>query len=534
MHHDDHQEPSGGDAALAVSLARVVTALLATDDPRRALRRVLALLSSAVGERPCALYRPASGGGFALAAGTGELPPAVSGDLGALGTLVPVPGEDMDALVVAGPALAAAERSVVEAAATAIGAALARVAAEQMLREGQAMEAVGRLTVRVADDLTRLTREVMGDAEAIARAGATGSEGALPALAPPADRSRARPAVDVIRRHARQAAALAEQLRTVAGGAQAGAGATDLARAAELTCGLVDGLVGDGVALEVRGADVPRLVTIPRPVAEQVILRLVALLLAGASSRPSVVVMELDDVAVPAGADLPAGRYVQIRAWVDADASLPGAADAAADDPATRGRSTGDGGRSSGRGWDAERCRVGLLRLLQPRGGRIQVEQGADGPTGAVVHLPCGQADEQARVDGGTGVPAAVPQVLLAEDQATVRSLLRGILTQRGYRVLEAEDGMEALHLLGRAGRIDLLVTDLVMPNLGGRQLAEHARAMYPDLPAVFLTGYPEAAASAPAMPRSVVLHKPFGRDDFVRRVEEMLREDAPAPPAGA
>lgn len=507
MHHDDHLDPAGGDAALAVSLARVVTAMLATGDPRRSLRRVLPLLSAAVGDRPCGLYRPAPGSGFVLTAGVGDLPPAVGGDLAALGTLVPVQGEDVDALVVGGPALGDAERSVVEAAATAIGAAVARTGAEQTLREGQAMEALGRLTVRVADDLTRLTRQVMSDAEALTRAGAAGADGGRPAE------------LDTIRRHGRQAAALAEQLRTVAGGAQAGAGATDLARAAELTCGLLDGLVADGVALVMHGADMPRLVTLPRPVAEQVVLRLVALVLAGASSPPSAVVVELDDVEVPAGGgDLLAGRYVRVRARVDGEAPRP---------PAPAG-DTADVAEE--RGWDAERCRVGLVRLLEPRGGRIAVEEGPDGRLSAVAHVPCGQADEQARVAGGTGAPAAVPQVLLAEDQATVRSLLRGILTQRGYRVIEAEDGMEALELLGRASRIDLLATDLVMPNLGGRDLAEHARAVYPDLPVIFFTGYADAV-TAPALPRSVLLHKPFGKDDFVRCVGEMLGEAVRARP---
>lgn len=494
MQTEDEPEVGPDERALAASVSRVVIGLVVDGDTERALQRALPVLSRALGGRPCGFYdRAARGSALRLTAGVGDLPTALaSTDLGAVGTSVPVEGHDLGALVVGGAPLDADQRAIVESVAAVLGAVLARSASAQVLREGQAMEAVGRLTVRVADDLTHLTRQVLADAEGFAHA--TGGD---------------RSGIDLIRRHGRQAAAMTEQLRTFAEGAQVGAGGTDLGRVVELASGLLDGMLDPGVTIEVVGAEEPSLVTIPRPVAEQMVVRVVALVLAGAPVRPATVVLEVDDVELGGSAQDPVlepGRYVRLQATVrPSDAGAPPVQATAA------------------RGWDIDRCRVGLARLVQPRGGDVALDLGAADRPRVAVHLPCGRADASGAAIGSLEASAGLPVVLLAEDQATVRSLLRGILTQRGYQVIEAEDGMEALRLLGSASRIDLLATDLVMPNLGGRLLAEHARSIYPDLPVIFFTGYTDAHGVAPVLPRSITLHKPFGMGDFVRCVDEML-----------
>jgi PAS domain S-box-containing protein len=100
---------------------------------------------------------------------------------------------------------------------------------------------------------------------------------------------------------------------------------------------------------------------------------------------------------------------------------------------------------------------------------------------------PACASDEPAEQlsDGGSGV------VLVTEDEDPVRSLSRRILEREGYTVLEARDGREAIRVAaGYPGRIDLLITDLVMPNVGGTELFAHLRVLRPDLRVLFVSGY--------------------------------------------
>jgi CheY-like chemotaxis protein len=97
--------------------------------------------------------------------------------------------------------------------------------------------------------------------------------------------------------------------------------------------------------------------------------------------------------------------------------------------------------------------------------------------------------------------------VLFAEDDSSIRQNLAQLLSIQGYRVLTAEDGFEALRLLTQQD-IDLLLTDIVMPGLDGVELARKAKALRPDMPIMFLTGYSSRAPEAIHMGR--LLHKPI------------------------
>lgn len=116
--------------------------------------------------------------------------------------------------------------------------------------------------------------------------------------------------------------------------------------------------------------------------------------------------------------------------------------------------------------------------------------------------------------------------VLLVEDEAGLRGLVKRVLTQRGYRVLEAADGAIALRLAaGHVGEIDLVLTDIDMPNLGGRGMVEELKELSPDLNVLFMSGYPKAevfpeAAKARRMP---YLQKPFTGETLCDEVRSAL-----------
>jgi len=120
----------------------------------------------------------------------------------------------------------------------------------------------------------------------------------------------------------------------------------------------------------------------------------------------------------------------------------------------------------------------------------------------------------------------AVPTVLVAEDEGGVRGPVRRILLAHGFSVIEAADGEQAL-LLAAAypGRIDLLLTDVVMPGIGGAELARRLRLERPGLRILFMTGYSvEAVATHGVLaPGSTLLQKPFTVDELLGRVREAL-----------
>ncbi|HNO89272.1 MAG TPA: ATP-binding protein, partial [Rhodocyclaceae bacterium] len=118
--------------------------------------------------------------------------------------------------------------------------------------------------------------------------------------------------------------------------------------------------------------------------------------------------------------------------------------------------------------------------------------------------------------------------VLLVEDEPEVRKVIREQLTELGYPVLEAANGIEAAAMLEAVDDIAVLVSDTVMPGLGGRELAARARRLRPQLPILLITGYAtQAPADGPDLP---TLRKPFDRSDLAAALDALHRPEPAAP----
>ena len=117
--------------------------------------------------------------------------------------------------------------------------------------------------------------------------------------------------------------------------------------------------------------------------------------------------------------------------------------------------------------------------------------------------------------------------VLLVEDEDSVRELVRVTLSSRGYKVLEAEHGEAGLRVAEETnGTIDILVTDVVMPGIGGRELAKRIQSKRPNIKVLYLSGYTEDAISTQGAltPGTAFLQKPFTLQNLAKKVREVLR----------
>jgi CheY-like chemotaxis protein len=116
--------------------------------------------------------------------------------------------------------------------------------------------------------------------------------------------------------------------------------------------------------------------------------------------------------------------------------------------------------------------------------------------------------------------------VLVVEDDPAVRLLVLEVLSELGYAGLEAVDSESALQILASRDRIDLLISDVGLPNgLNGRQLAEVAREQRPNLPVLFVTGYAERATERREFlgPGMQMITKPFAMEALAAKVKEII-----------
>ncbi len=114
---------------------------------------------------------------------------------------------------------------------------------------------------------------------------------------------------------------------------------------------------------------------------------------------------------------------------------------------------------------------------------------------------------------------------MVVEDDPDVRSLVISLLQRLGYNMLEAGDGTEALATLQASSRIDLLLSDVVLPGgMSGSDLVEQVTDRYPGIKVLFMSGYPDARhRRSPMVENTELLGKPFGKRDLAQKVRAVL-----------
>jgi CheY-like chemotaxis protein len=173
--------------------------------------------------------------------------------------------------------------------------------------------------------------------------------------------------------------------------------------------------------------------------------------------------------------------------------------------------------------------------IVQQRGGSIWVESEPGKGTTFEVYFPRElSANETAgRAPPLTARVAGSETILVVEDEETVRNLARRILGRAGYTVLAAASGSEALLVCERhPGAVHLMLTDIVMPQMNGKDLAERLVKLYPTLRVVYMSGYTDDAIGRVLDPGTHFIAKPFNAADLTRMVREVLDETPPDQPS--
>jgi two-component system cell cycle sensor histidine kinase/response regulator CckA len=174
--------------------------------------------------------------------------------------------------------------------------------------------------------------------------------------------------------------------------------------------------------------------------------------------------------------------------------------------------------------------------IVKQTGGFITVDSEPGRGTAFNIYLP--RKIEVAEDAAPAAVEAQAPArdvtgqdtILLVEDEEAVRSFAARALRMRGYNVLEAGGGEEALEIVKeQAGSIDLIITDVVMPNMDGPTMVRNVKAMHPDLPVIFMSGYAEEAFRKNDQSSEDIhfLPKPFGLKQLAAKVKEVLSDPA-------
>lgn len=167
-----------------------------------------------------------------------------------------------------------------------------------------------------------------------------------------------------------------------------------------------------------------------------------------------------------------------------------------------------------------------VLGIVQRLGGALAVESC---PGGSIFHVYLPRVDEPAddvSSHASAGLAAGTETILVAEDDAAVRTLVCKALTRHGYTVLDACDGDEALAIANRhAGPIHLLLTDVVMPGIGARELTAQISMPHPEVRVLYTSGYTKDAVARRGVSDAGIafLEKPFTLDALGRKVREVL-----------
>ncbi len=385
----------------------------------------------------------------------------------------------------------------------------------EQLRQAQKMEVVGQLAGGVAHDFNNVLTSILGHGEIILRKASLAES--------------VRRDVEEIKVAAERGAALTRQLLAFSRRQVLVPQIINLNEVLAGLEGMLRRLIGENIGLAiVPGRDLGLVRADPVQL-EQVILNLAINARDAMPDGGQLAIetnnVELDDAFARTHVGFVPGAYVQLSVR-DNGCGMDAETRRQAFEPFF---TTKDAGRGTGLGLSM------VYGIIQQSGGQVWLESEIDRGTVCIVYLPrteetSGPAERKPTL---VGSPRGFETVLLVEDDHMVRGLASRILEDHGYTVLPASDPGEALKLMHRHGNsVSLLLTDVVLPQMSGRDLAERLRETWPATRVLYMSGYMHDTMYGQGMLESGVafLKKPFGVESLLRMVREALDDPAYGP----
>ena len=379
---------------------------------------------------------------------------------------------------------------------------------EEQLLQSQKMEAVGQLAGGVAHDFNNILTAIVGYTDLLAAELGTNVQ-QLEDL-------------EEIRKAARRAAALTRQLLAFSRKQVLEPRIIDVNGVVLNLDKMLRSLISENIELKTVLADDLAAARADPNQIEQVIMNL-AINARDAMPEGGTVTIEtrnatLDDAYAAQHVSVIAGEYVML-AVTDTGCGM---------DEKTQSRifepffTTKPAGRGTGLGLST------VYGIVKQTGGNIWLYSEPGKGTTFKIYLPAIAAlpEDIGKVAPADALPRGGGTVLVVEDDEQLRRLTHRALASQGYTVLEADRGSTALDIARRhKGHIDLLLTDVIMPDTNGRKLAETIRAARPGLRVLYMSGYPDGAIASHGMlePGVAYLAKPFTTDAVTRKVREVL-----------
>ncbi|HZD05710.1 MAG TPA: ATP-binding protein, partial [Longimicrobiales bacterium] len=391
---------------------------------------------------------------------------------------------------------------------------------EEQLHQAQKMEAVGRLAGGIAHDFNNLLTSILGNAELVAAD-----------LGPD---HQVAPDLDEVKKASRRAAGLVEQLLAFGRKQMIKPEVLDVNAVIRDDAKMLRRILGEDVELVTRLTAGPSTIRMDRNQLGQILLNLAVnardAMPRGGRLTIATSAEQLEDPPEGQDTEFVAGPHVVLRV---ADTGL-GMDSSIMDRIFEPFFTTKEVGKGTGLGLST------VYGIVKQNGGHIQVESRPGEGTCFVTWLPrCAEGAERPRDEGPTApVPrrgdGASGTVLVVEDERSVRTIVRRVLQREGYQVLEASGGEEALDLLERYdGDIELLLTDLVMPRMNGKAVADTVTERRPGVRVLYMSGHTDDALGEKGVltPGTELLEKPFDGETLLSRVRRVMEMEVGASP---
>jgi len=384
-----------------------------------------------------------------------------------------------------------------------------RVQLEQQLRQAQKMEAVGRLAGGIAHDFNNILTAITGYADLL-----------LEDLSPADPR---RQDADEVRKAAERAAGLTRQLLAFSRQQVLQPSVIDVNSLVGDLQKMLGRLLGEDVDLGTRLDPTAGRVKADPGQLEQVLMNLAVnardAMPHGGKLTLETANAQLDDTYAADHYPARPGPYVRI-AVTDTGTGMTEETQAHMFEPFF---TTKEKGKGTGLGLAT------VYGIVKQSGGFIWVYSEVGHGSTFKIYLPrLDDASERPAQTPAARAPHGTETVLLAEDEPPVRAIARQVLERHGYTVLEAPSAESALDIATRySGTIHLLLTDVIMPGMNGRELATRLAHLRPDARVIFMSGYTDDAVvrHGVLVPGATYVQKPFTPDAIARKVREVLDE---------